>query len=308
MVDAHLEQLKKTKKRKSEVAENDEGKVKKVKKAKSKEADVEEGGKTLKVNPRVKTVQKKKFFRDKPEKADDDDSAKKEKKAAKKALKEKTEKEEKLARRAERNENKEKAEKDQKKEKVKTKVSISLPVGEGKGGEEVERAPAGKGPKIIIAKENKKEKKLSKREAKKARKEAGSTCSGQGSSEELKGRAKALAYLATWAGDRDSWKFEKCRQIWLINHAFDPVIPDTSFPSLVQYLDSIKGGMRQQVVAAATARVRGYVSQQEQQSGEEEEAKLEGEKVSEAASDRALQVLEALKEEEEEEDDDDSES
>ena len=186
MVDAHLEQLKKSKKRKSEVAENDEGKVKKVKKAKSKEAAVEEGEKTLKVNPLVKTVQKKKFFRDKPEKADGDDSAKKEKKAVKKALKEKTEKEEKLARRAERNENKEKAEKDKKKEKVKTKFSISLPVGEGKGGEEVERAPAGeregrggnvrgmrregmevismqcsgKGPKIIIAKENKKEKKV----------------------------------------------------------------------------------------------------------------------------------------------------
>ena len=37
---------------------------------------------------------------------------------------------------------------------------------------------------------------------------------------ESKGMSKALRYLKTWNEDRNSWKFEKCRQIWLLNVSY----------------------------------------------------------------------------------------
>ena len=34
---------------------------------------------------------------------------------------------------------------------------------------------------------------------------------------ETKGQAKAIDYLRKWDTDRQNWKFEKCRQIWLLH-------------------------------------------------------------------------------------------
>jgi hypothetical protein len=42
------------------------------------------------------------------------------------------------------------------------------------------------------------------------------------------------------------WKFEKCRQIWLLANAYnDERIPDSRFDALLKYTDSIKGKMRE---------------------------------------------------------------
>lgn len=41
---------------------------------------------------------------------------------------------------------------------------------------------------------------------------------------ETKGQAKAVEYLQLWESDRSSWKFEKCRQIWLLHVSdFGPI-------------------------------------------------------------------------------------
>lgn len=62
---------------------------------------------------------------------------------------------------------------------------------------------------------------------------------------ETKGQAKAVEYLQLWESDRSSWKFEKCRQIWLLHNAYEKTrVPDDLFPTLLRYMDSIKGGMR----------------------------------------------------------------
>merc|ERR1712203_151799 len=108
------------------------------------------------------------------------------------------------------------------------------------------------------------------------------------------GCSKALSYLKTWAEDRETWKFEKCRQIWLINHIYDiDNVPDYSFPSLLEYLGSIKGGMRDKVLEGAKKKVEDYVKWEEQMAAQPEETKLADiEEVTEAVSDRALQVLE----------------
>lgn len=295
-IDVHVEELRREKKRKSASADGTEVKVKKTKTPE--DATVTEATE--------KPSSKKKFFREKPNKGDvneTDKSEKKEKKktegAKKKALKEKEERKDKLARRAEKKEDKENAEKARKKEKKKSKFSISLSVGE-KGEEAVEnqvaKSSSSKGPRIIIAKEKteKDVKKLSKRKQKKQKREDGGLNTGsESSTEKFKGKSKALEYLKTWSEDRDSWKFEKCRQIWLINHSCEPsLVPETIFPALLLYLASIKGGMREVVLRAARAKVESYVRAEEGA-----EAGLGEAEVSEDASDRALGILEALKEE-----------
>jgi len=281
-VDLHVEQLKK------------EGKRKKA----------EEGSKAKQGEEGV-PLKKKKFFRDKSVK-EEDAAAKKEKKAQKaaerKELKEKAEKQDKLARRAERKQNKESAEKAKKKEKTKSKFSISLSVGSNdvETADPPKKVSTGKGPKIIIAKEKgakKEEKELSKRKKKQLKKEMGGVSTGSESSKELAGCSKALSYLKTWAEDRESWKFEKCRQIWLINHIYDTDnLPEDSFPSLLEYLGSIKGGMRDKVLEGAKRKVESYVKWEEQMANPCEGAESANvEEVTEAVSDRALQVLEKLK-------------
>ena len=64
------------------------------------------------------------------------------------------------------------------------------------------------------------------------------------------GQNKALRYLQTWnlsqTGDTSAtWKFEKCRQIWLLQNAYDCVkIGDEEFDVLLKYMCSIRGQMR----------------------------------------------------------------
>ena len=63
------------------------------------------------------------------------------------------------------------------------------------------------------------------------------------------GENKALRYLQTWEESQTDetvlWKFEKCRQIWLLQNAFDTQkISDDKFDILLKYMCSIKGHMR----------------------------------------------------------------
>ncbi|TRY62721.1 hypothetical protein TCAL_08196 [Tigriopus californicus] len=70
------------------------------------------------------------------------------------------------------------------------------------------------------------------------------------------GRGKAMKYLEVWATDRANWKFEKCRQIWLIQNCYDQVkIPDDKFDQLLEYIGSIKGQMRASALKLAQEKV-----------------------------------------------------
>lgn len=73
---------------------------------------------------------------------------------------------------------------------------------------------------------------------------------------ETKGQGKAIRYLDEWQLQHDGkdslWKFEKCRQIWLIQNAYDETkVPDSKFDSLLQYMASIKGSMREMAKESA---------------------------------------------------------
>jgi len=161
-----------------------------------------------------------------------------------------------------------------------SKFSISLPVGDASAVPDLPvLKSSGKGPKIIIAQEKKVETasakpevKLSKRK-RKALKAEGSIVDD--SVHESKGMSKALLYLKTWEEDRESWKFEKCRQIWLLHNAYnDSKVSDILFPSLLSYMSSVKGGMREGVMDRAKEMVKKSSKWEEMSSNKSDEELL----------------------------------
>ena len=67
---------------------------------------------------------------------------------------------------------------------------------------------------------------------------------------ESKGQSKALRYLKLWYADKkgkseEPWKFEKCRQIWLLQNCYDKTkVSKDDFKLLLKYMATIKGRMR----------------------------------------------------------------
>ena len=87
---------------------------------------------------------------------------------------------------------------------------------------------------------------------------------------ETKGQGKAIRYLDAWQthhdGKTNSWKFEKCRQIWLLSNAYDETkVPDAKFDSLLRYMASIRGQMRQ--ITLETAKQKLKMAEEAQNSG-----------------------------------------
>ena len=109
------------------------------------------------------------------------------------------------------------------KETKKSKFNISLKVQDSSELSDQPRLNSGPGPKIIIAKSKKKDKsegeeaKPRKRLNKRRKKKIAAGLPVEETVHESKGQSKALQYLNTWASDRENWKFEKCRQIWLLH-------------------------------------------------------------------------------------------
>ena len=70
---------------------------------------------------------------------------------------------------------------------------------------------------------------------------------------ESKGQSKALRYLKLWYSNKKSkddqtvepWKFEKCRQIWLLQNCYSSLrVPPEDFKILLKYMSTINGRMR----------------------------------------------------------------
>jgi len=187
----------------------------------------------------------------------------------------------------------------------KSKFSISLPLSDGRGAVDIHSLPksSGKGPKIIIAqdkqadkKQTNKKEKLNKR--KKKLKAEGKLTPESEMVHESKGMNKALRYLKMWSEDRSSWKFEKCRQIWLLHNAYDDTkVSDIMFPSLLNYMESIKGGMRNSAVAIATDKIDKSAKWEEmlaEDKSEDEIQKELGSKISEVELKRATKIKDTL--------------
>jgi len=184
-----------------------------------------------------------------------------------------------------------------------SKFSIKLNVnGDGDGGAvdlPVFKQP-GKGPKIIIAKDTANEAKQSdvKLSKRKRKHMASNSNEVDDSVHESKGMGKALKYLKTWSEDRDSWKFEKCRQIWLLHNAFDEgKVCEKVFPSLLKYTESVKGAMREKTRSIAQEKVdkaEKWEKMLSEDHMEEEILKELGTKVSEVVLKRAECIVDVL--------------
>jgi len=59
-------------------------------------------------------------------------------------------------------------------------------------------------------------------------------------------RAEApLDFLQKWKHCRMEWKFEKLKQVWLLQNCLDPeLIPEVSFLTLLEYMGSVRGQAR----------------------------------------------------------------
>ena len=70
-------------------------------------------------------------------------------------------------------------------------------------------------------------------------------------------QTKALRYLKLWYADKkgnnddtgQNWKFEKCRQIWLLQNCYSATkVPKDDFKVLLKYMATIQGRMRAQAL------------------------------------------------------------
>ncbi|XP_050391889.1 uncharacterized protein C7orf50 homolog [Patella vulgata] len=62
----------------------------------------------------------------------------------------------------------------------------------------------------------------------------------------------ALKYLKTWYKHRDQWKFQKVRQLCLLQHMYDHTkISDRKFKRLLEYLSGLVGCAREQTIKEA---------------------------------------------------------
>ncbi|CAD1478523.1 unnamed protein product, partial [Heterotrigona itama] len=60
---------------------------------------------------------------------------------------------------------------------------------------------------------------------------------------------KGLNYVSKWKHARSQWKFEKLRQIWLIDNLLDETsIPNDIFPTVLEYFEGCKGMAREQLL------------------------------------------------------------
>ncbi|KAG0091926.1 hypothetical protein BGZ93_008623 [Podila epicladia] len=76
-----------------------------------------------------------------------------------------------------------------------------------------------------------------------------------------------LAYLVEWKRTRDTWKFQKLRQVWLINNMYnDKEIPDSHWEIFLEYIRDLKGAAR----TAAIQEAQKIVDAPEEEEAEED--------------------------------------
>ena len=81
---------------------------------------------------------------------------------------------------------------------------------------------------------------------------------------ESTGQNKALRYLKIWYANKKSdstaaentWKFEKCRQIWLLQNCYcNKKVPKDDFKILLKYMKTIRGRMRDATLKDAEQKI-----------------------------------------------------
>ncbi|KAL7319869.1 hypothetical protein PS15m_002955 [Mucor circinelloides] len=100
--------------------------------------------------------------------------------------------------------------------------------------------------------EDKSEKKDSKKPPKKAKKPKKSKLEIEEMKKDNK-QEEALAYVRLFVNDRDSWKFKKVQQIWLLSNLYE--IPEDEFDNVLEYLKDLQGSAREKTKQEAKDKI-----------------------------------------------------
>lgn len=57
-------------------------------------------------------------------------------------------------------------------------------------------------------------------------------------------KTQCLSYLSQWKHDKQNWKFMKAKQVWLYKNKFSKLLPNESWPLLLEYFESAQGNIR----------------------------------------------------------------
>ncbi|XP_013190532.1 uncharacterized protein C7orf50 [Amyelois transitella] len=65
-------------------------------------------------------------------------------------------------------------------------------------------------------------------------------------------KLQCLTYLSQWKHDKANWKFMKAKQVWLYKNKFSSkLLPDESWPLLLEYFESSQGNIRNMLLEDA---------------------------------------------------------
>ena len=66
-------------------------------------------------------------------------------------------------------------------------------------------------------------------------------------------RKNALNYLIVWKEQKEEWKFNKAKQIWLIKSMYSlEKVPSKYFKILLKYLEDLKGDLKKRLIKEGT--------------------------------------------------------
>ncbi|KAH0540773.1 uncharacterized protein C7orf50 homolog [Cotesia glomerata] len=77
---------------------------------------------------------------------------------------------------------------------------------------------------------------------------------------------KALNYVSMWKHAKSQWKFEKLKQIWLMDNLLDQeYVPDSVFPTVLEYFEGCKGMARETLYKKGVEVIKKYEQNQEKE-------------------------------------------
>ncbi|XP_063535533.1 uncharacterized protein DDB_G0286299 [Cydia strobilella] len=114
---------------------------------------------------------------------------------------------------------------------------------------------------------------------------------------------ECLNYLSQWKHNRQNWKFMKAKQVWLFKNKFSTLlVPDASWPTLLEYFDSAQGNIRKLLLEDANKIIKQLDDWTESQNKESrddeetEETKAEAAKPDDNVYKRARDLIQCLQE------------
>lgn len=116
-------------------------------------------------------------------------------------------------------------------------------------------------------------------------------------------KSHCLNYLSQWKHDKANWKFMKAKQVWLYKNKFSSkLLPDESWPLLLEYFESAQGNIRNMLLEDAKKVIKlmdDWMESQDNEKSEENEIEntdITSNKPDEITYKRARDLIQCLQE------------